>query len=252
MILTDSEVGSLKAALSCWEWVGYVSTAIVFLGCVGEFIAEFTSVPKNKETASKLARLSLIVLIFGIAGELLGVVRTSQLSGQIIANIEVQAAQLRKDAEELEKAVSSRRLTGEQKEKFAKLLKQYPDPVGVVIVSAFLDSESSDFADDFDSAFHDVPWKTLRVKDRLTKETGLSLGVLEGTPALDPWNRQIAGLKKRIGDALTAIGVEYHETTFGKDDVKSTGVEFKPGPIYLVIEHHPPINVNAKARTANH
>jgi hypothetical protein len=74
MILTDSEVGALKAALNCWEWFGYVSTAIVFIGCVGEFIAEFTPLPKAEESKHKLARLSLIVLIFGIAGELLSTV----------------------------------------------------------------------------------------------------------------------------------------------------------------------------------
>jgi len=75
MILTDSEVGSLKASLSCWEWFGYISTAIVFLGCVGEFVASFTSLPKSEEAEKKLARLSLIILILGIAGELLAQVR---------------------------------------------------------------------------------------------------------------------------------------------------------------------------------
>jgi hypothetical protein len=121
MVLTDSEVGSLKAALNRWEWFGYISTAIVFIGCVGEFIAEFSSLTKTEESQHKLARLSLIVLILGIAGELLSTVRTSQLSGQLIANIEErtataeqkagdandrasanerEAAQLRKDAEQ--------------------------------------------------------------------------------------------------------------------------------------------------------
>ncbi len=269
MILTESEIGSLKAALNCWEWVGYISTAIVFLGCVGEFIAEFTSLPKSKEAESKWARLSLIVLILGIAGELLGAVRASQLTGQIIANIEErsshadqkageanerasanekEAAQLRKDAEserlarvKLEGAVASRRLNGKQKAKFTSFLKQYPDPVGIVVVSAALDSESSDFADDFNSAITDAQWKTLRLRDRLTSKTGISLGVFEGTPELDPWNRPILKLKKRIADALTAIEVPYNDVTFGKDDKNSTFTPFERGPIYLVIEHKPPV-----------
>ncbi len=90
MILTDSEVGSLKAALNCWEWFADISTAIVWVGCAGEYIAEFTRIPKSEESRKKWSRLSLIVLLFGIAGEFLGTIRTSQLSGQVIANVEVE------------------------------------------------------------------------------------------------------------------------------------------------------------------
>jgi hypothetical protein len=100
MVPTDSEVGSLKAALNCWEWFGYISTAIVFVGCVGEFVAEFTSLPKTKDSGHKLARLSLIVLLVGIAGELLSTVRTSQLSGLVIANIEDRAGKAEQKAGE--------------------------------------------------------------------------------------------------------------------------------------------------------
>jgi len=93
MTLTDAEIGSLKAALDGWEWFGYVSTAVVFLGCVGEFVAEFTHFPKSDQSKHKLARMSLIILILGIAGELLSTVRTSQLSGQVIADAEQKAAE---------------------------------------------------------------------------------------------------------------------------------------------------------------
>jgi len=55
----------------------------------------------------------------------------------------------------------------------------------------------------------------------------VSKNVLTGTPALDPWNRPIADLKKRIGKALKSIGVQYRDVTFGIDDVHSTLVEFK-------------------------
>lgn len=106
MVLTDSEVGSLKATLNCWEWFGYISTAIVFTGCVGEFVAEFTSLPKTNEARSRLARLSLIVLILGIAGELLSTVRTSQLSGQLIANIEDRAGRAERNAGEANERAS--------------------------------------------------------------------------------------------------------------------------------------------------
>jgi hypothetical protein len=107
----------------------------------------------------------------------------------------------------LGQAVASRRLTGEQKVELTKFLKQYSDPVGIVVVSALLDPESSDFADDFDAAIKDAKWKTLRPKDRLTNNTGISLGVAEGTPTLDPWGRPILKLKERMAAALRTIEV---------------------------------------------
>ena len=152
MILTDSEVESLKGALNYWEWLGYISTAIVFLGCVGEFVAEFTSLPKTDESRHRLARLSLIVLIFGIAGELLGTVRTSQLSGQIIANIEErssvnakEAAQLRKDADALEAQIAPRRLALDQQVKIAGNCARFKNLFAgkrIKVVSYSLDTEA--------------------------------------------------------------------------------------------------------------
>jgi hypothetical protein len=100
MILPDSEVASLKSALHCWEWFGYASTAVVGLGCIGEFVAEFTPLPKNDPSKHKLARLSLVILILGIGGELLSAVRTSNLSGELIANIEERAADAEQKAGE--------------------------------------------------------------------------------------------------------------------------------------------------------
>ncbi len=93
MSFTDSDISSLKSLLERWEWVGYISTAVVFLGCIGEFVAEFTSLRKNEHRSHKLARLSLMVLILGIAGELLSAARTSHFSGLIIANIEGRTAE---------------------------------------------------------------------------------------------------------------------------------------------------------------
>jgi hypothetical protein len=153
MILTDSEVASLKSAIHWWEWFGYASTGVVGLGCIGEFIAEFTSVSKSEHRKHKLSRLSLIILIFGIAGELLSAVRTSNLSGELIANIEEraanaeqkageandrasanekEAAQLRKDADaerlermRLQAAIQPRTLTLQQQKDLADSCRKF-------------------------------------------------------------------------------------------------------------------------------
>ncbi len=99
MTLTASEVASLKSALGCWEWAEYISTGVVFSGCVGEFFAEFTRFPTEEKKKRKMARLSLILVIAGIAGELLATVRASQLSGLVIANVEAQAGDAKRSAE---------------------------------------------------------------------------------------------------------------------------------------------------------
>lgn len=141
----------------------------------------------------------------------------------------------------LETQVAPRRLTGEQRAELTKLLQNNSDPVGIVVVSALLDPESSDFADDFSAAIADAKWKTLRVKNRLTQKTGISVGTVEGTPELDPWGRHIPKLRESICAALKGIGIAYQDVTFGTDDLHSTNPPFEPGPVYLVIEHKPPI-----------
>ncbi len=222
--------------------------------------------PPGRPSVSKLSVEigSVLLITIGVVGELGVGIKIASINGvlrgqgaelrskgdelrgksdQLVALLHKQIEDERLARAHLEQAVSARRLTGEQKEKFTKFLKQYPDPVGIVVVSAMLDNESSDFADDFDVAIQAAKGKTLRVKNRLTQRTGISIGTLEGTPEFDPWKRPIASLKKRIEDALKAIHVPYADVTFGKDDVHSTDPAFEAGPIYLVIEHRPPVGV---------
>lgn len=128
------------------------------IGCIGEYIAEFTSWPHKLRlkfkcpllSKHKISRLSLIVLTIGVAGELLSTGLTLNLSGSIIANIEAiaadaeatarqfesqiagaqkDAAESKKEAElerlarvQLQKELEPRRLTGVQKEKLRSLL----------------------------------------------------------------------------------------------------------------------------------
>ncbi len=178
MILTNSEVGSLKSVLNCWEWVGYISTAIVFIGCVGEFIAEFTHLPKSVDVEKKLARLSLVVLILGIAGELFSAVRTSQVSGQIIANIEEraadaeqkageanrEAARLTKVAEDervarvqIEEALAPRRLTTKQRSAISSTLSRFSGQPVTAIHNTF-DVEAAVFAAEIVSTLKLAKW----------------------------------------------------------------------------------------------
>lgn len=75
-----STTRDVLSSLLFWEIAGYISTAIVILGCIGEYIAEFTCIPKSEGEKHRISKLSLIILIAGIAGELLTAVRSSQIS----------------------------------------------------------------------------------------------------------------------------------------------------------------------------
>jgi len=88
----------LSASLSFWEGVEYAGTAFVILGVVGEYLAEFWNWPKLEATRKRFERSSAAVLIIGLAVELLGLVRTSQLNGQLIATLNQQAQQATREA----------------------------------------------------------------------------------------------------------------------------------------------------------
>src|ERR1035437_2659560 len=79
MILTPSDVASSSRWLSFWEVIEYASEAVVFLGCVGEFIAEYTKW-RTEEYRHALGRRSLVFLTLGIGIGLLSLIQTNALS----------------------------------------------------------------------------------------------------------------------------------------------------------------------------
>jgi len=87
----------LEQSLTLWEWVDYLGTAVVFLGVVGESLAEFLEIPKKTETRETSKRASALLLIIGLAVELLGLVMTTQISGQIIAQVKERTATIERE-----------------------------------------------------------------------------------------------------------------------------------------------------------
>src|ERR1700733_10024929 len=98
MNLIPSLLAALKSSLLFWEIIEYSATGIVILGAVGEYFAEFRDRPRDESERKKFAKLSALVLIGGLALELLGLVRTSQISGQTIATLNQEAKEAGKDA----------------------------------------------------------------------------------------------------------------------------------------------------------
>ena len=216
-------------------------TAVVVVGLFVEYTPDVISAIRDH-----VIHLSVIVggslITIGVAGELLIGFMGSRLDNKLrdinnssIAEANERSKQLEKenlllqtDLLRLRKESEPRRLTGEQKEKLTALLKAHPD--GCAVVSAMLDPESSDFADDFNTAIQSAGWQTVRYTNRLSTRYGVSIGV-----ALGGAERPGA---KVLSDALTAIGIPHEDVTF-KDGDATMSPHFQAGHIYLVIEHKP-------------
>src|SRR3989442_15932761 len=82
--MTSSALASLESSLRRWEWVEYIAAAVVILGVVGEWINDFSAWLKRWRYKRRLAKGSTLVLIGGLACELLGLVKTTTLSGRIV------------------------------------------------------------------------------------------------------------------------------------------------------------------------
>jgi len=88
----------LMSPLDRWQAVQYVASAIVIVGALGGYLAEFHILRDNEEQRRTVAKLSTLVILAGLAIELLGLVRTSQLSEITIARLNDEAGSARREA----------------------------------------------------------------------------------------------------------------------------------------------------------
>jgi hypothetical protein len=71
-----------------WQGAEYLALSVVFLGVVGETLADIAKWPPNAGVRERLARISAFVLIFGLALEIPATIRTTQISALEIATLE--------------------------------------------------------------------------------------------------------------------------------------------------------------------
>lgn len=140
---------------------------------------------------------------------------------------------LQSDLLKLRKEGEPRRLTGEQKDRLRRLLETHPTPIA--IVSRIVDTESSDFADDFATALHEAHWESSRIRNRISSKYGVSVGTVGANSASEV---------RLLSDALTSIGVPNEVVSFAADDA-STSPHFQEHVLYLVIEQHPPLDTTS-------
>lgn len=93
MLFSTPDVASAAKWSAVWESCEYASEALVFFGCVGEYIAEYTDW-RTEEIRHSLGRRSLILLILGLGTGLFSLIKTNALAGQIIGSLgeQVQTA----------------------------------------------------------------------------------------------------------------------------------------------------------------
>jgi hypothetical protein len=76
-----SEIAELESLLNFWDWFLYLALALVFIGVVGESIADLTNLIKSPRWKSKTEKISALLLITGLAGELVSSSKLSELNG---------------------------------------------------------------------------------------------------------------------------------------------------------------------------
>lgn len=92
--------------MSAWECGEYIAEIVVIIGCVGEYLAEFTDrLTGGIETRKRrLSRLSLLILIIGLAVGLASLMGATITSGREIAALNVKASEANERSRKLELA----------------------------------------------------------------------------------------------------------------------------------------------------
>jgi hypothetical protein len=133
------------SALGVWEAVEVVGAVVVTIGVIGEYIANFTKLPKGRSRKKQWEKRSTLILIVGLAIELVGLVTTL-----VTSNIEIQQFRsnnlaLEAKVLELRAKLEPRTITEKQKEKFTNLLKNAPK-CPVRIHCGNVDNETRNYA----------------------------------------------------------------------------------------------------------
>jgi hypothetical protein len=84
MILTTSDIESLSRSLSHWEWGEYISEAFVIIACAGEIVADLDRPWLTDARKKHIQRRSTILLVAALSVALVFLIRTNELSGNVI------------------------------------------------------------------------------------------------------------------------------------------------------------------------
>ncbi len=135
-----TDIASLTAATSFWEYWGYVALAAVLIGVIGESIEEFTDWPKRIGCEQSITRLSALILIAGLAGEVITQPNTNAASATLVAVLNKETGQLALDLEKERSITFARPWTKDQFDAIQEIKGKVTD-VGILWYSDCSDCE---------------------------------------------------------------------------------------------------------------
>lgn len=184
-----------------WEEMEYAAAAIVILGVFGEYLAEFhvfrekgqedkAQAEEREYKRRRFARWSTLILLGGLAIELLALVRTSQLYELRISELnneantsaleaagantvsgiaQVQAGLANERAAKIEEENRARHLTVEHRDAMLRILRTRKGSVRVGYASP-AEFDAEEYAIEIESVFRSAGWKIERLHHLGTEE----------------------------------------------------------------------------------
>lgn len=104
-----SDLATVEALAEFWERVDYVGLFLVFMGVAVESLVEFTNLIKSSSWKPKIGKASALVLILGLALELLSSSRLSVINRQVIGILSKQTSEAEERAAHAEASTEEER-----------------------------------------------------------------------------------------------------------------------------------------------
>jgi len=92
VIFTASDLSSISRSLHRWELTEYISEAFVVFACAGELVGDLGERWLGDERKRHIERRSTILLVVALSVSLIALLRTNELSGNIIGSLGDKAA----------------------------------------------------------------------------------------------------------------------------------------------------------------
>lgn len=93
-----ADLSTLESLAEFWEHVDYVGLFLVFIGVTVESLVEFTSLIASSIWKPRIGKASALVLVVGLALELMSSSRLSVLNRQVVSILHEQAADAQAEA----------------------------------------------------------------------------------------------------------------------------------------------------------
>lgn len=192
----------LMDSLSSWERWGYLSAAAVTVGCAGEAVHEFTGwFRRYSWWAMHGSKASALLLVAALAVEIPVQLTTNSKSGRIIGLLNIQAAEARIRAAQIERKFAWRVITSDQGDRLVAALAGHS--FSIYLEYSTYDSEAYEYANEIygalsGSSLHVMPYDIVPFQP--------ARGIMVNGPS--------GADHDALANALTSAGIQF---TVGKE-----------------------------------